>query len=67
MKTEENTHTVYPSIEDAIKDMGLSKRVRWKNYLGYLCRYTKKDICPVFVVRDGIPVKISESIDKTKI
>lgn len=50
---------VFSSIEEAVKELGLSKRVRWKNYLGYLCRYTKKDICPEFVVKDGLPVKIN--------
>jgi hypothetical protein len=50
--------TVFSSIEEAVKELGLSKRVKWKNYLGYLCRYTKKDICPEFVVKDGLPVQI---------
>lgn len=50
---------VFSSIEEAVKELGLSKRVRWKNHLGYLCRYTKKDICPEFVVRDGLPVQIN--------
>ncbi len=50
---------VFSSIEEAVKELGLSKRVRWKNYLGYLCRYTKKDICPEFVVKDGLPVQIN--------
>jgi len=50
---------VFSSIEEAIKELGLSKRVRWKLYHGYLCRYTKKDICPEFVVKDGIPVVIN--------
>ena len=51
--------TVFSSIEEAVKELGLSKRVRWKNYLGYLCKYTKKDICPEFVVKDGLPVQIN--------
>lgn len=51
---------VFSSIEEAVKELGLSKRVRWKNYLGYLCRYTKKDICPEFVVKDGLPVQIND-------
>ena len=50
---------VFSSIEEAVKELGLSKRVRWKNYLGYLCKYTKKDICPEFVVKDGLPVQIN--------
>jgi len=50
---------VFASIEEAVKELGLSKRVKWKNYLGYLCRYTKKDICPEFVVKDGLPVQIN--------
>jgi hypothetical protein len=50
---------VFSSIEEAVNELGLSKRVRWKNYLGYLCRYTKKDICPEFVVKDGLPVQIN--------
>lgn len=50
---------VFSSIEEAVKELGLSKRVRWKLYHGYLCRYTKKDICPEFVVKDGIPVVIN--------
>ena len=50
---------VFSSIEEAVKELGLSKRVRWKNYLGYLCKYTKKDICPEFVVKDGLPVHIN--------
>lgn len=50
---------VFSSIEEAVKELGLSKRVRWKNYLGYLCKYTKKDICPEFVVKDGLPVQVN--------
>lgn len=50
---------VFSSIEEAVKELGLSKRVKWKLYHGYLCRYTKKDICPEFVVKDGIPVVIN--------
>lgn len=50
---------VYSSIEEAVKNLGLSKRVKWKDYHGYLCRYTKKDICPEFVVKDGLPVVIN--------
>ena len=50
---------VYSSIEEAIKELGLSRRVRWKLFHGYLCRYTKKDICPEFVVKDGLPVVIN--------
>ena len=50
---------VYSSIEEAVKELGLSKRVRWKLYHGYLCRYTKKDICPEFVVKDGLPVVVN--------
>lgn len=50
---------VYSSIEEAIKELGLSRRVRWKLFHGYLCRYTKKDICPEFVVQDGLPVVIN--------
>ena len=50
---------VFSSIEEAVKELGLSKRVRLKLYHGYLCRYTKKDICPEFVVKDGIPVVIN--------
>jgi hypothetical protein len=52
---------VYSSIDDAVANLGLSKRVKWKNYLGYLCRYTKKSICPEFVVHNGIPVQINGS------
>ena len=51
--------TVFSSIEEAVETLGLSKRVRWKNYLGYLCRYTKKDICPEFVIDNGLPVQIN--------
>mgnify|MGYP003587997592 CR=1 FL=1 len=50
---------VYSSIEEAVKVLGLSRRVRWKLFHGYLCRYTKKDICPEFVVQDGLPVIIN--------
>lgn len=50
---------VFSSIEEAVKKLNLSKRVRWKLYHGYLCRYTKKDICPEFVIKDGIPVVIN--------
>ena len=61
-KLKECTYGVletYSSIEEAVKDLGLSKRVKWKDYHGYLCRYTKKDICPEFVVKDGLPVVIN--------
>ena len=61
--SKNSTKTVLPavfsSVEEAVKELGLSKRVRWKTYLGYLCRYTKKDICPEFIVRDGFPVQIN--------
>jgi len=50
---------VYSSIDEAINDLGLSRRVRWKLFHGYLCRYTKKDVCPEFVVKDGLPVVIN--------
>lgn len=56
---EKEEKTTFESIEEAVKELGLSKRVRWKNYLGYLCRYTKKSICPECVVRNGIPVSIT--------
>lgn len=62
-ETINDTKLVFPTvfffIEEAVKELGLSKRVRWKNYLGYLCRYTKKDICPEFVVKDGLHVQIN--------
>lgn len=50
---------VYDSIEKAVDEFNLSKRVKWKVYLGYLCRYTKKDICPEFVYKDGKPIAIT--------
>ena len=51
-------HVAYASIKDAVEDLGLNRRVRWKNHLGYLCRYTKKSICPEFVIKNGMPVTI---------
>lgn len=51
--------TVFNSVEEAVEKLGLSRRVKWKNYLGYLCRYTKKDICPEFVIDNGLPVEIN--------
>ena len=51
--------TTYSSIEQAVIELKLSKRVKWKNYLGYLCRYTKKSICPEFVSKNGIPIQIN--------
>jgi hypothetical protein len=48
----------YTSIGAAVFELKLSKRVKWKNYLGYLCRYTKKSICPEFVTQNGIPIQI---------
>jgi hypothetical protein len=50
---------VYSSIDEAVANLGLSKRVKWKNYLGYLCRYTKKSVCPEFVVENGFPVQLN--------
>lgn len=50
---------VYDSIEAAVIDLNLSKRVEWKNYLGYLARWTKKSICPEFVTKNGIPVQLN--------
>ncbi len=50
---------VYSSIDEAVKELGLSKRIRWKLFHGYLCRYTKKDICPEFVIQNGLPVVIN--------
>ena len=50
---------VFSSIEEAIKELGLSKRVKWKLFHGYLCRYTKKDLCPEFVIQNGLPVVIN--------
>lgn len=49
---------VYSSVEEVVNELGLSKRVKWKTYHGYLCRYTKRDVCPEFVIRDGVPVVI---------
>ena len=61
MNKEENENEVYNAlpttfnlVEEAVEELGLSKRVKWKNYLGYLCRYTKKDICPTFVIDNGL-------------
>lgn len=66
-KEQINHATVFSSIEEAVETLGLSRRVKWKNYLGYLCRYTKKDICPEFVVDNGLPVEIKENDGTGKI
>jgi len=50
---------VYDSMEEAINDLGLSKRVKWKVWNGELCRFTKKDLCPIYVIKNGLPVKIN--------
>jgi hypothetical protein len=54
-------NTAYNTIEEAVSDLKLSRRVKWKNYLGYLCRYTKKSICPEFVVNNGTPVQLNQN------
>lgn len=55
------TQTTFNSIDEAVEKLKLSKRVKWKTYLGSLCRYTKKDICPTFVFSNGLPVIIEEN------
>lgn len=62
---ENLSSNVFSSISEAVKKLGLDKRVKWKNYLGYLCRYNKKDICPTFVQYNGFPVQISS--DKSEV
>jgi len=60
MKTKEEVITpTYKSIEEAVEKLSLSKIVKWKVWLGYLCRYTKKDICPQFVFKNGMAVQIT--------
>jgi len=50
---------VYGSIEEAVNDLKLDKRVKWKVWNNELCRYTKKSICPKYVVKNGMPVQIN--------
>jgi hypothetical protein len=50
---------VYGSIEEAVNDLKLDKRVKWKVWNNELCRYTKKSICPEYVVKNGLPVQIN--------
>ena len=49
---------VYGSIKEAVNDLKLDKRVKWKVWDNELCRYTKKSICPEYVVKNGMPVQI---------
>jgi len=51
--------TIFSSIEEAVETLGLSKRVKWKVWNNELCRYTKKSICPEFVIDNGLPVQIN--------
>ncbi len=57
------SNSEYANLHEAITKLKLSKKVRWKIYLGYLCRYTKKDICPEFVIENGLPVKIKNILN----
>jgi hypothetical protein len=50
---------VYGSIEEAVNELKLDKRVKWKVWNNELCRYTKKSICPEYVVKNGTPVQIN--------
>ena len=50
---------VYGSIKEAVNDLKLNKRVKWKVWNGELCRCTKKSICPEYVVKNGTPVQIN--------
>lgn len=50
---------VYESVEEAVNDLKLDKRVKWKVWNNELCRYTKKSICPEYVVKNGLPVQIN--------
>lgn len=51
--------SVYDSIEDAVNDLKLDKRIKWKVWNNELCRYTKKSICPEYVIKNGLPVRIN--------
>jgi hypothetical protein len=43
----------------AVNELKLDKRVKWKVWNNELCRYTKKSICPEYVVKNGTPVQIN--------
>ena len=49
----------YGSIEEAVNDLKLDKRVKWRVLNNELCRYTKKSIAPEYVIKYGVPVQIN--------
>ena len=51
--------TVFNSVDEAVIELGLSKKVKWKTFNNELCRYTKKSLCPEFVIKNGMPVLIN--------
>lgn len=53
---------LFNSIQEAVESLCLSKRVKWKLFHGYLCRYTKKDMYPKFVIHNRKIVIIKTEI-----